>query len=217
MTLRARTPAVAAVGAVAILLAFAACSDNDHGTPGEPSDDTGGLTVRAAPDTTSPRGASWRAPSLSIVRPASPGSPNLASVPPTFAIAIVGGDTTNEACGSNQFCAIQGQAAGGYVAVLCTSGPGTCTTGTYQWSIQTPPPHSSTTFTPDTTVTDQYARVSIQTIDSTPPEIYPVTFLPTPLNGTPTPTPPTVGGVVHVLCSFKHHTCPKIEIVDRGK
>src|SRR5206468_5772253 len=106
---------------------------------------------------------------------------------------------------------------GGYVAVLCTSGPGTCTTGTYQWSIQTPPPHSNTTFTPDTTVTDQYARVSIQTTDSTPPEIYPVTFLPTPLNGTPTPTPPTVGGVVHVLCSFKHHTCPKIEIVDRGK
>lgn len=57
----------------------------------------------------------------------------------------------------------------------------------------------------------------IQTKDSTPPDIYPVTFVPTPLNGTPTPTPPTVQGMVHVLCSFNYQTCPKIEIVDRGK
>jgi hypothetical protein len=200
---------------VVSLLVLGACSDDgSEGTPGEPPHDGGpALIVRAIPDT-------GRAPGL-VERPLSPSlsvvSPSQAVARPGFRIAIVNGDTTNEMCRSGEFCAIQGQAAGGFVAVLCTSGPGTCQPASYEWSIQNAPPKSSTTFTPDTTVTDQYARVSIQTTDSTPPEMYQVTFVPTPLPGSPPPNPLTVGGVVHVLCSFKYKTCPKIEIVDRGK
>jgi hypothetical protein len=217
----ALTSALTAAAAPAVLLAFAACSDNEGGPlPSEPAGDKAGVTVRVTPDTSGLTSPAPAAPGLrfSIAAPISAGSLSLARVPPTFAITVVGGDTTNEVCRSGQeFCAIQGQAAGGWVAVLCANGPGTCQSGTYQWSIQTPPPKSTTTFTPDTTVTDQFARVSIQTTDSTPPDIYQVTFVPTPLNGSPPPNPLTVPGTVHVLCSFKYKTCPTIDIRDRTK
>lgn len=201
--------------AVFVVLILAACDDDGHSRmPSEPSGKGDqALTVRAIPDTTKLLRSESQtlSPSLSVT------SPNMAAARPAFRIAVVGGDTTNEMCRSGEFCAIQGQAAGGYVAVLCADGPGACPSASYEWSIQNAPPKSSTTFTPDTTVTDQYARLSIQTTDSTPPEMYLVTFVPTPLPGYPPPNPLTVQGMVHVLCSFKYRTCPKVEIVDQGK
>jgi hypothetical protein len=190
---------------------------SDHGRSPLPSEPSGGgergLIARAMPDTTTfAKSLDGKLrPELSVI------PSNMAAAHPEFRIAVVGGDTTNEMCRSNEFCAIQGQAAGGFVAVLCAAGPGACQSASYEWSIQDSPSHSSTTFTPDTTVTDQFARVSIQTTDSTPPEMYLVTFVPTPLPGFPPPNPLTVQGVVHVLCSFKHQTCPKVEIVDHDK
>jgi hypothetical protein len=205
-----------AAAAVAALLTTSACNDANRGAvPSEPSGDKAGeITTRVAPDVPELGSAVHQrsSPSLSL------GASRPAASHPSFAITVVAGDTTNEQCRQGQeFCAIQSQAAGGYVWVSCLSIPGSCQTGSYEWSIQSPPPKSTTTFAPDTTAIDQFARVTIQTTDSTPPDIYQVTFVPRPLNGSPTPSPPTVQGLVHVLCSYKLKSCPKIEIRDRTR
>jgi hypothetical protein len=202
-----------AVVVTAALLTFTACGDDDReALPSEPSSDAEGPVVaHATPDAPS----SQRRTDGGEAPDTQSGVKRFGVGTPAFAITIVDDDSTYESCNSGEFCAIQGDSAGGTVGVQCTGSATVCATARYRPSLQNPPPATTTTFTPETLMVNQPGRISIKTDSATPARLYQPTLVFTPIGNSPPVS--TLPVKVRVLCSFKYNKCPILEILDLGQ
>jgi hypothetical protein len=115
-----------------------------------------------------------RPPRPSRVTPINPGvqPATRGNLQPNFVFIVFPGDTTTDPCFGREYCAVQGRAAGGQAVIFCPNGPGTCPDHRYRWSIENPPPNTTTTFDPEVTVNEQVTTFFIQTDSTTLPGSY---------------------------------------------
>jgi hypothetical protein len=90
-----------------------------------------------------------------------------------------------------------------------------CGSETYSWSIQDAPPHTTTTFDPVVTATDQPTTFYIQTDSTTVPGTYQSRIVSTRVSTGTTYTDDAIP--LRIRCNFGFRLCPELEIVDLVK
>lgn len=135
---------------------------------------------------------------------------------PDTKLLVFPGDTSTEKCEPGERCVIQGQSYENIRKVVCSTGPGNCGTGNFQWSLLNPPPSSTVTFNPPITAFEQETHLTIETDSATSSGVHPSISRATVVSGT-AGSPPDFPYPIRVLCSSHYNHCPEIEIFDINK
>ena len=213
---KARPGRLAVLTFTSALLTVVACGGPDQeALPSAPSgtNEAGPFSPHATPD----RLGALRRAEVRDTTGEDEGAKRFGTGARSLVVAVVDDDSTyeDEECDQGEFCAIQGDSAGGTIGVSCSGSVAVCTTARYRPTIQNPPPHTNTTFTPETLLVNQPGRISIKTDSATPAKLYQSTLVFVPVGGSPPVS--TLPINVQVLCSFKYNKCPILEILDLGQ